>query len=268
MSVWKDKVVIVTGGSDGIGKALVELFLDQGAKVATCARNNDKLYQLQLGHPDKPLMIYTADISKEGECKSFVDAVVRDFNKIDVLVNNAGISMRSLFSDVSLDAMRKVMDVNFWGTVYCTKFALPYIKNAKGTVAAVSSIAGYRGLPGRSGYSASKFALNGWMESLRTEMLGTGVNVLWVSPGFTATNIRQAALNSEGKPQGESPIDEATLMSSIECASRIMLAIEKKKRSVVMTSLGIQAVLLNKIFPSLADRLTQKMYFKNGALVK
>lgn len=97
MSVWKDKVVIVTGGSDGIGKALVELFLDQGAKVATCARNNDKLYQLQLGHPDKPLMIYTADISKEGECKSFVDAVVRDFNKIDVLVNNAGISMRSLF---------------------------------------------------------------------------------------------------------------------------------------------------------------------------
>lgn len=160
------------------------------------------------------------------------------------------------------------MDVNFWGTVYCTKFALPYIKNAKGTVAAVSSIAGYRGLPGRSGYSASKFALNGWMESLRTEMLGTGVNVLWVSPGFTATNIRQAALNSEGKPQGESPIDEATLMSSIECASRIMLAIEKKKRSVVMTSLGIQAVLLNKIFPSLADRLTQKMYFKNGALVK
>ena len=268
MSVFSNKVIVITGGSDGIGKALVDAFLTLGAKVATCGRNYDKLYQIQSLHAGKPLLIHTADISREQECENFIKAVVENFGHIDVLINNAGISMRALFSDVSLDALRKVMDVNFWGSVYCTKFALPSITASKGSIVGISSVAGFRGLPGRSGYSASKFALNGWMESLRTELLDSGVHVMWVSPGFTSSNIRNSALNSEGKAQGESPMDEGAMMSSEECAANIISALEKRNRTIVFTSQGKRTVLINKLFPSLADKLVRNFFYKKGELVK
>jgi short-subunit dehydrogenase len=160
------------------------------------------------------------------------------------------------------------MDVNFWGTVHGTKFALPYILKNKGTILAVSSIAGYRGLPGRVGYSASKYAVNGFMEGLRTELLDSGVNVMWVCPGFTASNIRNVALDKEGKPQGESPLDEKKLMTAEECAAHIIRAIEKRKRTLVLTMNGKETVFLNRFFPSLADRLVRYFFFKKGQLVK
>ena len=262
------KVVVITGGSDGIGKALVELYLNKGAKVATCARNYQKLYQLQSAHTGKPLFIHATDVSKEIDCKGFIDAVIKEFGTIDILINNAGVSMRALVQDVDLDTIRRVMDINFWGTVYCTKFALDYIVKNKGTVVGVSSIAGYRGLPGRSGYSASKYAVNGWLEALRTELLESGANVMWVCPGFTSSNIRNAALNSKGESQGESPMDEGAMMSSDECASHIAHAIEKRKRTLVLTFTGKRAVFMNKFFPSLADKLVRKFFFKNNELVK
>lgn len=268
MSIFTNKIVVITGGSEGIGKALVDAFLQQGAKVATCSRNYDKLYSLQSSYPGKPLMIYTADVSKEQDCLNFMDAVIQSFGTIDILINNAGVSMRSLVSEVELDTLRKVMDINFWGTVHCTKFALPYITHNKGTIVGVSSIAGYRGLPGRSGYSASKFAVNGWLEALRTELLGTGTNVMWVCPGFTASNIRNVALNKEGKSQGESPMDESKMMSAIECAGHIITAIRKRKRSIVLTFTGKRTVFMNRFFPSLTDRMVRKFFFKNGELVK
>jgi short-subunit dehydrogenase len=268
MARFLNKVVVITGGSDGIGKALVDLFLLEGAKVATCGRNYDKLYQLQAVHPGSPLLIHTADVSREDDCKQFIAQVVKVFGTIDILINNAGVSMRALVADVELDTIRKVMDINFWGTVYCTKFALPYIQQNKGTVVGVSSIAGYRGLPGRSGYSASKFAVNGWLEALRTELLDTGVNVMWVCPGFTASNIRNTALNKEGRSQGESPMDEGKMMSAEECSSHILNAIERRKRTLVLTFTGKQTVFLNRFFPSLADKLVKKFFFKNGELVK
>jgi short-subunit dehydrogenase len=152
--------------------------------------------------------------------------------------------------------------------VYCTKFALPYITKNKGTIVGVSSIAGFRGLPGRSGYSASKFAVNGWLEALRTELLETGTNVIWVCPGFTSSNIRNAALNKEGKAQGESPMDEGAMMSSEECAQHIIKAIEKRKRTLVLTFTGKRTVFMNKYFPGLADKLVRNFFFKNGELVK
>ncbi len=268
MARFLNKVVVITGGSDGIGKALVDLFLLEGAKVATCGRNYDKLYQLQAVHPGSPLLIHTADVSREDDCKQFIAQVVKVFGTIDILINNAGVSMRALVADVELDTIRKVMDINFWGTVYCTKFALPFIQQNKGTVVGVSSIAGYRGLPGRSGYSASKFAVNGWLEALRTELLDTGVNVMWACPGFTASNIRNTALNKEGRSQGESPMDEGKMMSAEECSSHILNAIERRKRTLVLTFTGKQTVFLNRFFPSLADKLVKKFFFKNGELVK
>ena len=265
---FQNKIVVVTGGSDGIGKALVEQLLQAGAKVATCGRTPAKVAQLQQQFAGKPLLAHVTDVTKEADCKQFIDAAVARFGGIDVLINNAGISMRAMFADVEMDTLRKLMDVNFWGVIYCTKLALPYLQKSKGDIVAISSIAGYRGLPGRVGYSASKFALNGFMEALRTELLPDGINVLWASPGFTASNIRKAALTKDGTPQGDTPLAEEKLMTAEECASLILKAITQKKRTLVMTANDKRTVIINKLFPGLADKLVHKFFFKNGKLVK
>lgn len=176
--------------------------------------------------------------------------------------------MRALVKDLDVAVIEKVMATNFNGTLYCTKLALESIMERKGTIVGVSSIAGYRGLPGRSGYSASKFAMTGFLEALRTEMLDSGVNVMWVCPGFTSSNIRHVALNNKGVSQGESPLDEGKLMSPDICAAHILKAIEKRKRTLVLTFRGKQTVFLNRFFPSLADKLVKKFFFKNGNLVR
>jgi len=268
MSYFYKKVVVVTGGSEGIGKALVELLLENGARVATCGRHYEKLYELQTAHAGRPLHIATADVSKESDCKSFIDSVLQTFGTIDILINNAGVSMRALFKDLELETLRTLMDVNFWGTVYCSKFSLEEIIKNKGTIVGVSSPAGFRGLPGRTGYSASKFAVNGFLEALRTELLDDGVNVMWVSPGFTTSNIRNVALDKNAKPQKENPMDEAKLMSAEECAGYILKAIEKRKRTLVLTLLGKSSAFINKLFPAVADKMVRNFYFKNGELVK
>ena len=166
--MFTNKVVAITGGTDGIGKALVKQFLSLGAKVATCSRTQEKLDLLKNEFSGKPLLTLVADVSNEEDCKHFIEKTQKEFNGIDILINNAGISMRALFKDTELSTLKKVMDINFWGTVYCTKFALDSIITKKGTIVGISSVAGYRGLPGRSGYSASKFAVNGWLEAVRT----------------------------------------------------------------------------------------------------
>ncbi len=265
---FKGKVIAITGGSDGIGKALVDALIRSGAKVATCARNQDKLYDLQLLHSGKPLHTIVADVSNYNDCKNFIDSTIHVFGGIDILINNAGISMRALLKDLDVEVIEKVMDINFNGTLYCTKLALDSIISRKGTIVGVSSIAGYRGLPGRSGYSASKFAVHGFLEAVRTEMIDSGVHVMWVCPGFTASNIRNAALNKKGKSHGETPMDEGKMMSSEKCADYILSAIEKRKRTLVLTLNGKQTVFMNKFFPSLADKLVKKFFFKNGDLVR
>ena len=266
--MFTNKVVVVTGGSDGIGKALTQALLKMEAKVATCGRNGQKLEDLSKANTGLPLFTMIADVSKEEDCKKFINRSIEEFGGIDILINNAGISMRALFKDTNLSTLRSVMDINFWGTVYCTKYAMNSIIERKGSIVGVSSIAGYRGLPGRSGYSASKYAVIGWLEALRTELLDTGVNVMWVCPGFTTSNIRNAALNHEAKPQGESPMDENKMMSAEECAQHILHAIEKRKRTLVLTFSGRRTVFINKFFPGLADKLVRKFFFKDGELVR
>ena len=265
---FKNKVVAITGGSDGIGKALVDSLILLGAKVATCGRNQDKLYDLQKLHSGKPLHTLVADVSNYNDCKNFIETTIQVFGGIDILINNAGISMRALLKDLDVEVIQKVMEVNFNGTLFCTKLALDSIMERKGTIVGVSSIAGFRGLPGRSGYSASKHAMNGFLEALRTEMMDSDVHVMWVCPGFTSSNIRHAALNKKGKSQGESPMDEGTMMSSEKCAAYILEAIEKRKRTLVLTFTGRRTVFMNKFFPSLADKFVKKFFFKNGELVR
>ena len=265
---FKNKVVAITGGSDCIGKALVDSLILLGAKVATCGRNQDKLYDLQKLHSGKPLHTLVADVSNYNDCKNFIETTIQVFGGIDILINNAGISMRALLKDLDVEVIQKVMEVNFNGTLFCTKLALDSIMERKGTIVGVSSIAGFRGLPGRSGYSASKHAMNGFLEALRTEMMDIGVHVMWVCPGFTSSNIRHTALNKKGKSQGESPMDEGTMMSSEKCAAYILVAIEKRKRTLVLTFNGKRTVFMNKFFPSLTDKLVRNFFFKNGQLVK
>lgn len=260
MSTANDKVYLITGGSSGIGKALVDIALAGGGRVAVCARNLQKL-QCQFAASDN-LLCYGADVSKENDCKAFIEAAVAKWGRIDVLINNAGISMRALFEDVDLAVLRELMEVNFWGAVYCTKYALPFVLKAKGVITGISSIAGYRGLPARTGYSSSKFALQGFLEALRTELLQTGVHVMWVSPGFTSSNIRNTARSSNGTAQAETPLDESKLMSAEECARIILNGIEKRKRSIIMTGQGKLTVWMNKLFPSLADKLVYKHFLK------
>ncbi len=265
---FKNKIVVVTGGTEGIGNALVHLLLSKGAKVATCGRNHDKLYRLQSQYPSYPLHTVVADVSNENDCRHFIETTIKVFGGIDVLINNAGISMRGLLKNTSVDVIRNVMEINFFGAVYCTRFALNSIIQNKGSIVGVSSIAGYRGLPGRSGYSASKFALQGWLESIRTELMDDGVNVLWVCPGFTSSNIRQAALTEKGEQQGESPMDEGKLMSAEECANHILHAVERRKRTLVLTFTGKRTVFMNKFFPAWTDKLVHKFYLSGGKLVK
>ena len=262
MEFLNGKVVVVTGASSGIGKALVDDALAQGAMVGGCARNLPKMQELFVGSDASRLLLHAADVSKEEDSNTFIKAVIEKWGKIDVIIANAGISMRALFDETDTSVIREVMNINFWGAVYCIHAALPYLKQTQGVVVGISSIAGYRGLPGRTGYSASKFALQGFLEALRTEMLYTGVHVMWVSPGFTASNIRNTARNAQGESQAETPINESKLMSAEQCASIILNGIHKRKRTIVMTGQGKLTVWLNKLFPDLADKLVYNHFLK------
>lgn len=253
----KDKVVIITGGSSGIGKALAETFGAKGSKILITGRNKEALNATVEELQAKDIIIagFQSDVSKEEDNKAMADEAIRLYNQIDILINNAGISMRALFKDLDLEVIRRVMDINFYGAVYATKYCLPHIINSKGSVVGISSIAGYRGLPARAGYSASKFALQGFLEALRTEMLKTGVHVLTACPGFTASNIRKAALTKDGTSQGESPRNEDKEMSAGECALHIYNATRKRKKFLTLTTLGKLTVFLNKWAPGFMDKI-------------
>ncbi len=253
----KNKVMVITGASSGIGKALAEEAISRGAKVVMAARNLDAMQQFagQGHYSSENLLVVKTDVTCKEDCKSLVEKTVEHFGRIDVLVNNAGVSMRALFSESELSVIEKLMEVNFWGAVYCTHFALPWLIKSKGSVVGVSSIAGYKGLPARTGYSASKFALQGFLESLRIENRNNGLHVLIACPGFTASNIRKTALAGDGNPQGESPREETKMMSAQLAAWHIIRAIKKRKQVLVLTRQGKLTVWLNKFFPAWVDKL-------------
>lgn len=254
----RNKVVIITGASSGIGKALVYEFAKRGAKIVMGARNSEELKKIEddLKSQGTEIISVQTDVSNELDCKNLVEKAHERFGKIDALVNNAGISMRALFEDLDLEVIRRLMDVNFWGTVYCTKYALPYLLQTKGSLVGIISVAGFLGLPGRTGYSASKFAVRGFLNTLRVENLKKGLHVLVAAPGFTASNIRKTALVADGSQQGDSPRAESNMMSAERCAQIIVNGVVKRKREIVMTLVeGKISVFLSKWFPSLLDKL-------------
>jgi len=252
----KDKVIIVTGASSGIGASCAIEFANKGAKVVLAARNMDKLKEVEekLLNIGAQVLSVKCDVSIQNDCKHLMEQTIAKFGGIDILINNAGISMRAVFNDMDLDVMEKIMGINFFGTVYCTKYALPHILKNKGSVVGISSIAGFVGLPARTGYSASKFAMQGFLEALRTENLKNNLHVMIACPGFTASNIRNTALSSDGSVQGESPRDEQKMMTSEEVAQHIVNGVEKRKRTIVLTGQGKLVVFLSKWFPSFVEK--------------
>ncbi|MFI5134337.1 MAG: SDR family oxidoreductase [Chitinophagales bacterium] len=257
----QNKVVIITGASSGIGKACAFAFAKAGCKVMLAARDENKLKEItsQIKMQGGVAAYCKTDVSIEEECKNLIGETIKQFNQIDVLINNAGLSMRAVFADLDMKVMRHLLDVNFWGTVYCTKYAMNEILKNKGSIVGVSSIAGYQGLPARTGYSASKFAMRGFLESLRVENLKKGIHVMVVSPGYTASNIRHTALNKEAKPQGDTPLNERKLMSAEDVADVIVNGVIKRKRTILLTTKGKLTVWLGKFFPKFIDKMAFKL---------
>ncbi|MFN6359003.1 MAG: SDR family oxidoreductase [Bacteroidota bacterium] len=255
------KVVIITGASSGIGEACACAFAQAGYQVVIAARNIQKLEQVkkQCETLGAKVLALSCDVSIEADCMALINKSIEVFGRIDVLINNAGITMRALLADLDLTVLKRVMDVNFWGTVYCTRFAIAELIKNKGSVIGVSSIAGIKGLPGRTGYSASKFAMNGFLEALRIENLKNGLHVGVICPGYTSSNIRNTALNADGHAQAESPFDERKLMPAETVAEHILHMVAHRKQEVVLTKAGKLTFWLNKFFPHWVDKQVFKV---------
>lgn len=253
------KVVVITGASSGIGLALAREFASNAYNVVVAARRLERLDELKIELEEKnkvEVLTVKTDVSIENDCKNLIEKAIEKFGKIDVMINNAGISMRALFKEVDLNVIRKLMDVNFWGTVYCSKYSLPYLLQTKGSLVGVISIVGHVGLPARTGYAASKFAIRGFLDTIRIENLKKGLHVLVAAPGFTASEVREVALTSDGSQQGETPRDESKMMTAEVCAQKITKAVLKRKRQLILTFVeGKLTVFLNKFFPKFMDNM-------------
>jgi short-subunit dehydrogenase len=257
----QNKVVIITGASSGIGKALAVKYASEGWNLVLAARRIDRLKELENQLDNVEVLPVKTDVTQEADCKFLIESAIRKFGKIDVLINNAGISMRASVEDVEMDVLHRLMDVNYWGTVYCTKYALPHLVQQKGSLVGVISVGGYIGLPGRTGYSASKFAVRGFLDTVRIEYLKSGLKVLVAAPGFTTSEIRLTALISNGTQQGETPRDESKMMSAEKCACIIYRAVKHGRRKIVISFWdGKVVVLVAKLWAWIIDQLMYKVF--------
>ena len=253
----KDKRIVITGASSGIGEAMAREYAKMGAKIVMAARRSEELERIaaDIRNAGGSVAFAACDVTKEEECKHLMEVAVEAFGGIDVLICNAGLSMRALFDDCDLKVLHRLMDVNFWGTVNCTKYALKWLQQSKGSLVGISSVAGIHGLPGRTGYSASKYAMTGFLDTIRIENLKKGLHVMTACPGFTASNVRFSALTADGTQQGETPRDEAKMMTPEEVAHIVAKGIQRRKRLCLMEWEGRGTHLLKKFFPALVDKL-------------
>jgi len=257
----KDSVVVITGASKGIGAELARQLAAAGAKLVLAARNEKGLEAVaeQCRKAGASVITVKADVAVERDCQAIVAGAVLAFGRLDTLVNNAGISMWAKFEDIEdMSILERIMQVNYMGAVYCTRHALPHLRQAKGRIVGVSSISGLTGVPTRTGYSASKHAMTGFFDSLRIELADSGVAVTMIFPGFVATGIRENATGPDGKSIMVSPVKEDKVMSVEDCARRIARAIERREREVVMTARGKIGLWLKLLAPSLIDRIARR----------
>lgn len=267
---FKDNVVIITGASTGIGEEIAYQLTSAGAKLVLTARRVSELERVAEGVRARggEAIIVSADVAREAECKNIIDAAIEKFGRIDILINNAGMTMWAKFEDIQdISIVERIMQVNYLGAVYCTHHALPHLKKSRGRIVGIASLTGLVGVPTRTAYAASKHAMRGFFDSLRIELEETGVTVTMVYPGFVATGIRENATGADGKTAKINPVDESKVMSVSECGRLIVNAIDQRKREEVMTLKGKLGQWLKLIAPTVIDGMAKRAVRAHSAFV-
>jgi short-subunit dehydrogenase len=256
-----DNAVVLTGASAGIGRSLALQLADQGARLALAARDRATLQAVaaECRALGAEAIAVPTDVADEAQCARLVEAAVEAFGRLDTLVNNAGVSMWARFDELtSLAPIEQIMRVNYFGAVYCTYHALPHLKRSRGRIVGISSLTGKTGVPTRTGYAASKHAMAGFFDSLRIELEGSGVTVTMMYPGFVATGVRRHAFAPDGRPLGDSPVQEGKAMPPEECARQIVDAAGRRRREVVMTARGKVGQWLRLVAPGVTDGIARR----------
>jgi short-subunit dehydrogenase len=258
LSPFHDKVVVITGASDGIGAQLARSLAAQGAKLVVAARRAEALEQVAADcrTAGAQALVVRTDVGVEADCKNLMQQAFARFATIDVLVNNAGVSGHAMFEEVTdFTWYEDMMRINFFGSLWCTRYALPHLKASRGLIVGVSSLAGKIGVPGRTAYSPSKFAMAGFFEALRIELRDTGVDVTMIYPGVVATQIRHHGYGPDGKAAGKSGLEEQGAMSVEECTDQMLRAMAARKRELVMTARARIGLWLRLIAPRKVDAM-------------
>jgi len=259
-----DKVAIITGSSIGIGRKMAEQMLEAGAKVVLNGRNEKRLMDAfkEFKKQDLPVIAVAGDVSKYEDCQRLIDESIKAFGQIDFLINNAGISMEGTVEELNPDIFKKVMEVNYLGSVYPTKCALPHLKKADGSIIFVSSVAGIRGIPNHAVYSSSKMSLTALAEALRIELQETKVHVGVAYVGFTENDPQKTIYDSQGKiiPQPKRDFIKAEPVEKV--AARIIRMAEKRTLKNVFTPLGKLNAIINRFLPFIVTKVLSNNYRK------
>ena len=260
------KVIAITGASEGIGAELARRLSGKAVWLALAARNLEKLEAVadECRARGAEAVAIRCDVSVESDCRHFIEEAARKYSSLDILVNNAGVSGHALFEEVTDFAWYEaMMRVNYMGSLYCTRYALPHLKKRRGQIVAISSLAGKVGIPGRSGYSPTKAAQALFFEALRLELQGSGVDITIVFPGVVATDIRLHGYGPDGQPAGKSGLKEGNAMSVQKYTHQIIAATHARKRELVMTLQGKVGLWLKLAFPKVVDRMVLRVVKKN-----
>lgn len=261
MAEFTGKVIIVTGASEGIGRALCLALAPQKPRLVLAARNADRLEELELEVEalGAEAIVVPTDVTDEQSCKALIDRTIAAFDRIDVLVNNAGGTMWTLFEEITdLSIFERLMRLNYLSCVYLSYHALRYLKESKGRIVGISSVAGVTGVPTRTAYSASKHAMFGFFDSLRIELAQYGVSVTMIAPDYVVSEIHRRALGADGQAIGVSPLQEAKVMKADECANMIVAAMEKRERLLLTSTRGKLGRWLKILAPSVIDNMAAK----------
>ncbi len=256
-----EKVIIITGASEGIGRALALELASQQTIVVLAARNEQRLEELkkQVESRGGRATVIPTDVVDKNQCKRLIDQTIEQYTRIDVLVNNAGRSMWTGFEEIAdLSLVEELIQLNYLGSVYCTYYALPWLKKSKGSIVPVASVAGFTGVPQRTAYSASKHAMVGFFDSLRIELEGTGVTITTVAPDYVLSELHRRACNKDGNALGKSPLQESKIMTAEACAKLIVKAMVKRDRLVLTSARSRIGRWLKLFAPGMVDNIASK----------
>jgi NAD(P)-dependent dehydrogenase (short-subunit alcohol dehydrogenase family) len=251
------RTVVITGAAGGIGTALAHAFIRAGDRVALLELDESRLETLRSRLPADRVLGLTCDVTDPSSCTAAIDAVTTAWGGVDVLINNAGISHRSRFEDTDTDVLRKVMDVNLFGSIHCTRAALTSLIARRGQVVVLSSVAGFAPLVGRTGYCASKHALHGFFGALRTEVRPDGVNVLLVCPAFTDTGLAQRALKGDGSQIGSDATRSVAgrQLQPAEVADAILQGLDRRRELMLLPAVSRASFWLSRLVPRVYERM-------------